>query len=71
MFVWMRQYNTEDGEKTPEEVKAYLEEQLVLVSKVNEDIKAALAEAELLLKEWLDFKTLQEPFLNNPQLPRQ
>lgn len=51
MFVWMRQYNTEDGEKTPEEVKAYLEEQLVLVSKVNEDIKAALAEAELLLKE--------------------
>lgn len=51
MFVWMRQYNTEDGEKTPEEVKAYLEEQLVLVSKVNEDIKAALAEAELLLKD--------------------
>ena len=51
MFVWMRQYNTEDGEKTPEEVKAYLEEQLILVSKVNEDIKAALAEAELLLKE--------------------
>ncbi len=51
MFVWMRQYNTEDGEKTPEEVKAYLEEQLILVTKVNEDIKAALAEAELLLKD--------------------
>lgn len=51
MFVWMRQYSTEDGDKTPEEVKAYLDEQLVLVSKVNEEIKAALAEAELLLKD--------------------
>jgi len=51
MFVWMRQYNTEDGEKTPEEVKVYLDEQLVLVSKVNEDIKAALAKAEVLLKD--------------------
>lgn len=51
MFVWMRQYNTEDGEKTPDEVKVYLDEQLVLVSKVNEDIKAALAKAEVLLKD--------------------
>ena len=51
MFVWMRQYDTEDGEQTPEEVKAYLDEQLLLVSKVNEDIKAALAQAELLLKD--------------------
>jgi transposase-like protein len=49
MFVWMRQYNTEDGEQTPEEVKAYLEEQLLLVSKVNEDIKVALDQAEQLL----------------------
>ncbi|MCU0400412.1 MAG: hypothetical protein MUE75_05265 [Algoriphagus sp.] len=51
MFVWMRQYNTEDGDKTPDEVKVYLDEQLVLVSKVNEDIKAALANAALLLKD--------------------
>ena len=51
MFVWMRQYNNEDGEQTPEEVKAYLDEQLVLVSKVNEDIKAALTKAEELLKD--------------------
>jgi transposase-like protein len=51
MFVWMRQYNTEDGEQTPEEVKAYLEEQLLLVSKVNEDIKVALDQAEQLLKD--------------------
>ena len=51
MFVWMRQYDTEDGEQTPEEVKAYLDEQLLLASKVNEDIKAALAQAELLLKD--------------------
>ena len=51
MFVWMRQYNTEDGEQTPEEVKAYLEEQLLLVSKVNEDIKVVLDQAEQLLKD--------------------
>ncbi|MCS5491875.1 hypothetical protein [Algoriphagus limi] len=49
MFVWMRQYDTEDGERTPEEVKAYLEEQMSMVQKVNEDIKAALARADELL----------------------
>lgn len=51
MFVWMRQYSTEDGEQAPEQIKAYLDEQLVLVSKVNEDIKAALAQADSLLKD--------------------
>jgi hypothetical protein len=51
MFVWMRQYTLEDGEQTPEQVKAYLDEQLVLVSKVNDDIKSALAEAAELPKE--------------------
>ena len=51
MFVWMRQYSTEDGEQAPEQNKAYLDEQLVLVSKVNEDIKAALAQADSLLKD--------------------
>lgn len=49
MFVWMRQYDTEDGERTPEEVKAYLEDQMLMVQKVNEDIKAALARADELL----------------------
>ena len=51
MFVWMRQYSTEDAEQAPEQIKAYLDEQLVLVSKVNEDIKAALAQADSLLKD--------------------
>lgn len=50
MFVWMRQYNNEDGEQTPEEVKVYLEEQMIQVTQVNETIKAALEKAEQLLE---------------------
>jgi len=49
MFVWMRQYEVEDGEMTAEEVKVYLDEQMKKVSTVNEDIKAALAKAESML----------------------
>ncbi|GMQ29208.1 hypothetical protein [Algoriphagus confluentis] len=51
MFVWMRQYEIEDGEKTPEEVKAYLEDQMVKVTKVNEDIKNVLQKADSLIKQ--------------------
>ncbi|GAB2483795.1 hypothetical protein [Algoriphagus taiwanensis] len=51
MFVWMRQYEVEDGEKTPEEVKAYLEDQMVKVTKVNEDIKNVLNKADSLIKQ--------------------
>lgn len=51
MFVWMRQYEIEDGEKTPEEVKAYLEDQMVKVKKVNEDIKNVLQKADSLIKQ--------------------
>lgn len=51
MFVWMRQYEVEDGEKTPEEVKAYLEDQMVKVTKVNEDIKNVLQKADSLIKQ--------------------
>ncbi len=50
MFVWMRQYDTEDGERTPEEVKTYLEEQMILVTEVNKNMKAALAKGDSLLK---------------------
>ena len=46
MFVWMRQYTIEDGDQTPEQVKTYLDEQMMLVSKVNEDIKKALSNSE-------------------------
>lgn len=51
MFVWMRQYETEDGERTPEEVKSYLEDQMVSVSQVNQLMKAALSKADSLLKD--------------------
>lgn len=50
MFVWMRQYETEDGERSPEEVKAYLDEQMVSVSKVNQLMKSVLTKADSLLK---------------------
>ena len=49
MFIWMRQYKNEDGDQTPEEVKVYLEEQMILVTQVNEEIKEALANANRLL----------------------
>lgn len=51
MFVWMRQYETEDGERTPEEVKNYLEDQMVSVSQVNQLMKAALTKADSLLDQ--------------------
>ena len=51
MFVWMRQYDTEDGEKDPITVKTYLEEQMIQVTEVNQNIKNALLEAE---KEFKD-----------------
>ncbi|WP_332913450.1 hypothetical protein [Algoriphagus boritolerans] len=50
MFTWMRQYDSEDGERTPEEVKAYLDEQMVSVSEVNRLMKATLTKADSLLK---------------------
>jgi transposase-like protein len=51
MFVWMRQYDTEDGERTPEEVKVYLDEQMESVTEVNRLMKAALTKADSLLKD--------------------
>jgi hypothetical protein len=50
MFVWMRQYKTEDEEKTPEEVKIYLEDQALKIDEVNEQIKAILSKSEEVLK---------------------
>jgi len=51
MFVWMRQYSLEEEGKTPEEIKIYLDEQLVKVNQVNADIKAALEQAGTQLKD--------------------
>lgn len=46
MFVWMRQFEPEQGEKTDEEYKAYLNDQKILVEKVRQDINQALEKAE-------------------------
>lgn len=51
MFVWMRQYKTEDEEKTPEEIKVYLEDQALKINEVNEQIKAILSKSEEVLKD--------------------
>ena len=50
MFVWMRQYSLDEEGKTPEELKTYLDEQLVKVNQVNADIKAAMEQSALKLK---------------------
>ncbi|MEB2781094.1 hypothetical protein U3A58_11880 [Algoriphagus sp. C2-6-M1] len=50
MFEWMHQYDPLDGKKSDEELKQYLEHQMVLVSAVNVEMKEALAKAEALLK---------------------
>ena len=51
MFIWMRQYSLDEEGKTPEELKTYLDEQLVKVNQVNSDIKAALEQAASKLKD--------------------
>ena len=51
MFVWMRQYSLEEEGKTPEELKTYLDEQLVKVNQVNGNIKAAMEQAASKLKD--------------------
>ena len=45
MFVWMRQYSLKEDGKSPEELKSYLDSQLVLAKKVRKDIQDALAQA--------------------------
>ena len=47
----LRQYDNENGERSPEEVKAYLEEQMEKVKVVNEKITTALNKAEKTLKD--------------------
>jgi hypothetical protein len=50
MFEWMRQYEPTDGELSKEDIKVYLENQMVLVTEVNKEIKEALDKADQLLK---------------------
>ncbi|GAB3234731.1 hypothetical protein GCM10027454_40500 [Algoriphagus aestuariicola] len=49
MFVWMRQYEIEEEGKSPEEIKLYLDQQMILVGEVNKNIKDVLAKADSLL----------------------
>lgn len=49
MFVWMRQYEVEDGERSEEELKSYLDDQLEKVNEVNVKVKDALKKAGELL----------------------
>jgi len=51
MFVWMRQYSLEEEGKTPEEIKTYLDDQMLKVNQVNTEIKAALDQAATKLKD--------------------
>jgi hypothetical protein len=51
MFVWMRQYSLDEEGKTPEEIRTYLDDQLLKVNQVNADIKAALDQASTQLKD--------------------
>lgn len=50
MFDWMHQYDTEDGDKSEEELKQYLDGQMELITKVNVDMKVALEKANSALK---------------------
>ncbi len=49
MFDWMHQYETKDGDKTPEEIKVYLDEQLIKITEVNNQFKEVLAKSDELL----------------------
>ena len=51
MFVWMRQYSLDEEGKTPEEIKTYLDDQMLKVNQVNTEIKAALDQAATQLKD--------------------
>jgi hypothetical protein len=48
MFVWMRQFEPEQGELSDDEFSAYLQEQKALVEKVKLDINNSLEKAEKL-----------------------
>ena len=49
MFVWMRQYELDEEGKSPQEIKSYLDEQLILVTRVNTAIKDVLTRSDSLL----------------------
>jgi len=51
MFVWMRQYKTEDEEKTPEEIRVYLEDQALKITEVNVQIQEILSKSAEILKD--------------------
>ena len=50
MFDWMHQYEPVDGDKTPEEIKTYLDDQLIKITEVNDKFKEVLAKADELFQ---------------------
>lgn len=46
MFVWMRQFKNNYEEMSEEEIKSYLQEQKVMVTKVRDDINVSMAAAK-------------------------
>lgn len=51
MFVWMRQYEIDEEGRSPEEIKIYLDEQMISVTEVNKAIKDVLAKADSVLAD--------------------
>jgi len=51
MFVWMRQYKSEDKEKTPEEISVYLDDQALKIAEVNVQIQEILSKSVEILKD--------------------
>lgn len=46
MFVWMRQFEPDQGEMTEDEFYNYLQEQKVLIEQVKQDVNESLEKAE-------------------------
>ncbi|MCH7413673.1 hypothetical protein MM213_09265 [Belliella sp. R4-6] len=46
MFVWMRQFKSSNEGMTDEELNSYLNEQKIMVTKVNDDINNSMARAK-------------------------
>lgn len=48
MFDWMHQYEALDGDKSSDEIKVYLDDQLIKISEVNDHFKEVLNKADKL-----------------------
>lgn len=51
MFVWMRQFKSNYGDMTDQEIKLYLQGQKILVEKVRDDINSSVSVSKEALKD--------------------